>query len=107
VGSTGQSAGKSKHETRNEGNKAPAREIFPQRGRAATYGSYTVLKLNAMGGCDDMEAALNRLRELLKDAESYRKQAFYESVSYLFLEIALALDGLWEDFEEIMEGLPE
>ena len=65
------------------------------------------MKLNAMGGCDDMEAALNRLRELLKDAESYRKQAFYESVSYLFLEIALALDGLWEDFEEIMEGLPE
>jgi hypothetical protein len=71
------------------------------------YGSDTVLKPDAVGGCDDMETALSRLRELLKDAESYRKHAFYESVSYLFEEIALALDRSWKGFEDILDELPE
>lgn len=65
------------------------------------------MKPDAMGGCNDMEAALSRLRELLNDAESYRKHAFYESVSSLFEEIALALDRSWEGFEDILDELPE
>ena len=98
---------KTKHERRNEGDKAPAREIFPQRGRSGQYRDDTILKVDAMGACNDMEAALSRLRELLKDAESYRKHAFYESVSSLFEEIALALDRSWEGFEDILDELPE
>ncbi len=38
-----------------------------------------------------MGAALSRLRDLLKDAETYRKHAFYESASSLYEEIAIAV----------------
>jgi hypothetical protein len=64
-------------------------------------------KRDAILGCDEIEAALTRLRELLKDAESYRKQAFYESVESLYDEIALALDRSWNACEGILNGLPE
>jgi hypothetical protein len=64
-------------------------------------------KSDAMLGCDDMGAALSRLRELLKDAETYRKHAFYESASSLYEEIALALERSWKGFEDISEELPE
>jgi hypothetical protein len=60
-----------------------------------------------MLGCDDMGAALSRLRELLKDAETYRKHAFYESTSSLYEEIALALELSWTGFEPILESLDE
>jgi hypothetical protein len=60
-----------------------------------------------MIGCDGMGAALSRLRELLKDAETYRKHAFYESVSALYEEMALALERSWRGFEEILKDLPE
>jgi hypothetical protein len=58
---------------------------------------------DALLGCDDMEAALCRLRELLKDAETYRKHAFYESASCLYEDLALALERSWNGFEIILE----
>ena len=64
-------------------------------------------KSDALTGCDDMEAALRRLRELLKDAETYRKHAFYQSASALYEEIALALERSWMGFEGILEDLRE
>jgi hypothetical protein len=64
-------------------------------------------KSDAMLGCDDIGAALSRLRELLKDAETYRKHAFYESASSLYEEIALALEHSWKGFEAILKELPE
>jgi len=60
-----------------------------------------------MLGCDDMGAALSRLRELLTGAETYRKQAFYESASSLYEEIAFALEHSWKGFEDILEDLDE
>jgi len=54
-----------------------------------------------------MGEALSRLRGLLKDAETYRKHAFYESASSLYEEIALALERSWKGFEDILEDLPE
>jgi hypothetical protein len=62
---------------------------------------------DALLGCDDMEAALGRLRELLKGAETYRRHAFYESASSLYEDIALALERSWTGFEIILEDLPE
>ncbi len=64
-------------------------------------------RADAILGCNEIEVALSRLRELLRDAESYRKHAFYESVEALYDEIALALDRSWNAFEDILKGLPE
>lgn len=64
-------------------------------------------KNDAILGCNEIEAALSRLRKLLRDAESYQKHAFYESVESLYDEIALALDRSWNAFEDILKGLPE
>jgi hypothetical protein len=64
-------------------------------------------KGDAILGCEEIEAAVSRLRELLRDVESYRKQAFYESIEALFDEIALALDRSWNAFEDITKGLSE
>ena len=90
-----------------KGNKAPAREIFPPRDQTGANWGDTILKRDAMAGCDDMGEALSRLRDLLKDAETYRKHAFYESASSLYEEIALALERSWKGFEDILEDLPE
>lgn len=64
-------------------------------------------KADAILGCDEIAAALSRLRELVGHAESYRKHAFYKSVESLYDEIALALDRSWNAFEDILKGLPE
>jgi hypothetical protein len=61
----------------------------------------------ALAACDEIEAALGRVRELLKDAETYRKHAFYESAQSLYEEIALALERSWLGFVDILEELPE
>ena len=45
-----------------------------------------------MVACDDMEAAISRLRALLDTAESYRRHAFYESAATLHLELAQAME---------------
>jgi hypothetical protein len=66
-----------------------------------------ISKRDATIGCDEMGAALSRLRDLLKDAETYRKHAFYESATSLYEEMALALERSWKGFEDILEDLPE
>lgn len=64
-------------------------------------------KSDALLGCNEIGGAVSRLRELLRNAESYRKQAFYESVEALYDEIALALDRSWNAFQDILKGLSE
>jgi hypothetical protein len=71
------------------------------------HGNDAMMKREAMAGCDEMEAALGRLRNLLKDAETYRKDALYESVSSLFEEMAYASERSWKGFEDVLENLPE
>jgi len=60
-----------------------------------------------MVACDDMEAVISRLRDLLDAAETYRRHAFYESAAILHLELAQAMERTWTGFEEILEDLDE
>jgi hypothetical protein len=60
-----------------------------------------------MIACDDMEAAISRLRDLLDAAESYSRHAYYESAAGLHLELAQAMERAWKGFEEILEDLDE
>jgi hypothetical protein len=71
------------------------------------YRDGTISKLAPMVACDDMEAAISRLRELLDAAESYRRHAYYESAAALHLELAQAMERAWKRFEEILEDLDE
>lgn len=64
-------------------------------------------KLEPMAACDDMEAAIRRLRDLLDVAQTYRRHAFYESVADLHLELASAMERAWKGFEKILEDLDE
>ena len=64
-------------------------------------------KGDAMLGCDDMEACVSRLRDLLNAAESYSKFAYYESAADLHLQLAQAMERAWKGFEEILESLDE
>lgn len=64
-------------------------------------------KSDAMLGCDDMQAVIRRLRDLLDAAETYRHHAFYESAATLHLELAQAMERAWTGFEEILEDLDE
>jgi hypothetical protein len=64
-------------------------------------------KSDAMLGCDDMEATISRLRDLLDAAESYSKFAYYESAADLHLQLAQAMERTWMGFEEILDDLPE
>lgn len=58
-------------------------------------------------GCDEIEAGLRRVRELLKNAKTYRKHAFYESFQPLYEDMMLALERTWMGFMTIREELPE
>ena len=60
-----------------------------------------------MVACDDMEAAISRLRDLLDAAETYRRHAYYESAAALHLELAQAMERAWKGFEDILEDLDE
>jgi hypothetical protein len=71
------------------------------------YGDGSISKLDPMIACDDMEAAISRLRDLLDGAETYRRHAFYESAATLHLELAQAMERAWTGFEEILESLDE
>jgi hypothetical protein len=71
------------------------------------FGDGTISKLGPMIACDDMEAAISRLRDLLDAAETYRRHAFYESAATLHLELAQAMERAWTGFEEILESLDE
>ena len=71
------------------------------------YPDGNISKLDPMIACDDMEAAISRLRDLLEAAETYRRHAFYESAATLHLELAQAMERAWTGFEEILEDLDE
>ena len=71
------------------------------------YGDDSISKLDPMIACDDMEAAISRLRDLLDAAETYRRHAFYQSAASLHLELAQAMERAWTGFEEILEDLDE
>jgi hypothetical protein len=71
------------------------------------YPDGSISKLEPMAACDDMEAAIARLRDLLDGAETYRRHAFYESAAILHLELAQAMERGWKGFEEILEDLDE
>jgi hypothetical protein len=71
------------------------------------YGDGSISKLEPMIACDDIEAVVGRLRELLDTAESYKRHAFYESAAALHLELARAMERAWTGFEEILEDLDE
>jgi hypothetical protein len=60
-----------------------------------------------MAACDDMEAAISRLRDLLDNTSTYRRHAFYESAATLHLELAQAMERAWKGFEEILESQDE
>jgi hypothetical protein len=69
------------------------------------YPDGTISKLDPMVACDDMEAAISRLRDLLDAAETYRRHAYYESAATLHLELAQAMERAWKGCEEIVEDL--
>jgi hypothetical protein len=71
------------------------------------YPDGSISKLAPMVACDDMEAAISRLRDLLDAAESYRRHAYYESAADLHLELAQAMERAWKGFEEVLEDLDE
>lgn len=71
------------------------------------YPGGSISKLDPMIACDDMEACISRLRDLLNNAESYRRYAYYESAAALHLELAQAMERAWTGFEEILESLDE
>jgi hypothetical protein len=71
------------------------------------YGDGSISKLDPVIACDDMEAAISRLRDLLDAAELYRRHAYYESAAALHLELAQAMERAWKGFEEILEDLDE
>jgi hypothetical protein len=55
------------------------------------YPDGTNSKLEPMVACDDIEAAISRLRETLDTAESYTSFAFYESAAAQHPELAQAM----------------
>ncbi len=71
------------------------------------YPGGSISKLDPMIACDDMETCISRLRDLLDNAESYRRHAYYESAAALHLELAQAMERAWTGFEEILEDLDE
>jgi hypothetical protein len=71
------------------------------------HGNDAMMKREAMADCDEMKAALGRLRNLLKDAETDRNDALYESVSSLFEEMDYASECSWKGFEDVLKNMPE
>lgn len=71
------------------------------------YPDGTISKLDPMIACDDMEAAISRLRDLLDAAVTYRRHAYYESAAALHLELAQAMERAWKGFEDVLEDLDE
>jgi len=56
---------------------------------------------------NDAHAVLKRLRSVIEASGTYRRHAFYESTSYLALQLALALERSWTEIECLLEELPE
>jgi hypothetical protein len=58
-------------------------------------------------GISDSEAVLQRLRTIIEGSEMYRRGAFYESTSSLFLQLTVALERSWTAIEEVLGDLAE
>jgi hypothetical protein len=50
---------------------------------------------------------LKRLKAVVESSGTYRKHAFYESASYLSLQLAQSLERQWVAVEALLEELPE
>jgi hypothetical protein len=50
---------------------------------------------------------LDRLKTVVLASGTYKRHAFYESVSYLSLQLAQSLERSWIDIEAILEELSE
>lgn len=61
----------------------------------------------ALSGCAEIEAGVARIRELLKDADTYRRHAFYQSTQSLYKDVMFALESTWVALAGILEDLPE
>jgi hypothetical protein len=61
----------------------------------------------AMAACDEIEAGVARIRELLRDADAYRRHAFYQSSQSLYENTMLSLERAWLGFADILQELPE
>jgi hypothetical protein len=59
------------------------------------------------GAINDAHGILKRLRSVTETSGTYRRHAFYESASYLSLQLALALERSWTAIECLLEELPE
>jgi hypothetical protein len=66
---------------------------YPAKRRVQEMRRHSVAE--AMVACDDIEAALSRMRVLLKSADVYRREAFCQS-----------LERMWIEFASILENLP-
>jgi hypothetical protein len=64
-------------------------------------------KLDCLIALDDMGAATERLRSLVSQAESYRRDAFYHSAGPLYDQIARSLERSWIWLEDVLEDLDE
>lgn len=71
------------------------------------YEDGSLSKLDCLIALDDMGAATERLRSLVSQAESYRRDAFYYSAGPLYDEIARSLEKSWTWLEDVLEDLPE
>lgn len=56
---------------------------------------------------NDGHACLKRLKAITEASGTYRRHAFYESASYLSLQLAMALERSWISIEHLLEELPE
>jgi hypothetical protein len=64
------------------------------------------LREGVFAAINDAHACLKHLRAITEASGTYRRHAFYESASYLSLQLALCLERSWVSLEHIMEELP-
>jgi hypothetical protein len=62
---------------------------------------------NALNEVEVGHVILDRLKTVVLASGTYKRHAFYESVSYLSLQLALSLERSWIDIEAILEELSE
>lgn len=61
----------------------------------------------AMAAYNRIEAGVTRIRELLRNADTYHRHAFYQSSQALYEEMMFALENTWVGFASTLEDLPE
>jgi hypothetical protein len=61
----------------------------------------------AISTCDDIEAGVARIRELLRSADTYRRRAFYQRSQPLYEDVMFSVERTWVGFATILEDLPE